>query len=127
MIKLPNYILVVECRYSILNEGVLEILKEYFSGMPYLQYTSPSLYDSKDTYYILPYTNTFRAIVSEIVEKICVEIIDNFGYAVYKNCGCNLIFYDKCSDKEALNYRWFPQILRNLTSSDIPKLHSLQD
>ena len=86
--------------------------------MSYLQY-SPSLYGSKDTCYILPYTNTS--------EKTCVEVMHNFGFAVYKNCGCNLIFYDKCSDKESLNYRWFPQILRNLTASDIPNLHSLQD
>ena len=127
MDTLPEYILVVECRYSKFNEGVLEILKEYFSGMPYLQYNNPSLYDSKDTYYILPYTNTFRAIVGDIAEKTCEEVMHNFGFAVYKNCGCNLIFYDKCKDKEALNYRWFPHILRNLTASDVPNLHSLQD
>lgn len=124
MCTLPEYILVVVvCKHSESDKkGVSEILKEYFNGMPYLQYTSPSLYDSNDTYYVLPYTNTFRAIVSEITEKTSVELINNFGYAVYKNCGCNLIVYDKCNDKEALNYRWFPQTLYNLTSSDIPKL-----
>lgn len=127
MYDIPEYILVVECRYSRLNEDILEILKEYFSGMPYLQYTSLSLYDSNDTYYILPYTNTFRAILYSIEEMICAETINVLGYAVYKNCRCNLIFYGKCYDKEARNYRWFPQILHNLTPSDVPKLHSLQD
>lgn len=105
MIELPNYILVVICKYSKIDkDGVSEILKEYLNGMPYLHYTS----DSNDTYYILPYINTFRAIMYNIQEMICVETIDVLGYSVYKRCKSSFGTYMKTNDREIYNYRYFP-------------------
>lgn len=108
MNNLPNFILVVVCKYSKLDEGVLEALKEYFSGMPRIQYTSPSLYDINNTYYILPYTNTFRAIVNNINKMVTIEVIDTFGYTVYERCRYNYNSYIKTKDREVFNYRYFP-------------------
>lgn len=123
MIELPKCILVVVCKYSKIDkDGVSKILKEYLNGMPYLQYTS----DSNDTYYILPYINTFRAILYNIEEMVCVETIDVLGYAVYERCKYAFSTYMKTNDREVFNYRYFPLTIR-IDSNDIPKLHSLQD
>ena len=108
MIELPNYILVVVCKYSKIDkDGVSEILKEYLNGMPYLQYTS----DSNDTYYVLPYTKTFRAIVNNIDEKVTIEVIDTFGYIVYERCINTYNYYTKTNDREVFNYRYFPLVI----------------
>ena len=107
MIELPNYILVVVCKYSKIDkDGVSEILKEYLNGMPYLQYTS----DSNDTYYVLPYTKTFRAIVNNINEMVTMEVLDTFGYIVYEH-GYNYNSYIKTNDREVFNYHYFPLVI----------------
>lgn len=111
MNSLPNCILVVVCKYSKLNEDVLEVFKEYFSGMPYIQYTSPSLYDINDTYYVLPYTNTFRAIVNNINEMLAIDVIGTFGYIVYERCINTYNFYTKTNDRDVFNYRYFPLVI----------------
>lgn len=111
MNSLPNCILVVVCKYSNLDEDVLEVLKEYFSGMPYIQYTSLALYDINDTYYVLPYTNTFRAIVNNINEMEAIDVIDTFGYVVYERCGYSYNSYIKTNDREVFNYRYFPLVI----------------
>lgn len=111
MNSLPNCILVVVCKYSKLDECVLEVLKEYFSGMPHIQYISPSLYDINDTYYILPYTNTLRTIVNIINEMVATEVIGTFGYIVYERCSYTYNFYTKTNDREVFNYRYFPLVI----------------
>lgn len=110
MNSLPNCILVVVCKYSNTDEDVLEVLKEYFSGMPHIQYTSPSLYDINNTYYILPYTNTLRTIVNNINEMVATEVINNFGYIIYEY-GYNYNSYIKTNDREVFNYRYFPLVI----------------
>lgn len=127
MCTLPEYILVVVCKHSESDKkGVSEILKEYFNGMPYLQYISPSLYDSNDTYYIFPYINTFRAILYNIEEMVCEETIDVLGYVVYERSNFSPNTYMKTNNRELFNYRYFPLSI-SIDLNDIPKLHSLQD
>ncbi len=122
MNSLPNCILVVVFKYSKLDEGVLEVLKEYFRGMPHIQYISPSLYDINNTYYVLPYTNTFRAIVNNINEMVNIEVIDTFGYIVYERCRYDYNFYTKTNDREVFNYRYFPLII----NIDFKRLETLK-
>lgn len=123
MSKLPEYILVVVCKYSKSDKDVTEILKECFSGLPHIIYTHPSL-DSKDTYYMLPYTHTFRDILGNIDKKLHNDLLDSLGFVVYDRTINSHITYDKNFDREIYSSRRMPLFIR-LSHTDIQNLISL--
>ena len=81
MSTLPERIILIVFKNSYnVNKEVVRILKEYFSGVTHIVYTDPTLYTS-DTYYIVPYNNTFRAILGNITAYI--DLFNTFGFATY--------------------------------------------
>lgn len=123
MSKLPEYILVVVCKYSKIDRDMTEILKEYFNGMPHIIYTHPSL-DSKDTYYILPYSYTFCNILGNIDKKLHIDLLGNLGYVVYDRVMGQHITYGKNFDRQFYSSRRMPLFIR-LSRTDIQNLISL--
>lgn len=123
MSKLPEYILVVVCKYSKSDKDMTEILKEYFSGLPHIIYTHPSL-DSKDTYYMLPYTYTFRNILGNINKKLHNYLLDSLGFVVYDRIINSHITYGKNYDRQFYSSSRMPLFIR-LSHTDIKNLISL--
>lgn len=123
MSKLPEHILIVVCRHSKGDKSILKILKEYFSGMPHIIYTNPSL-NIKDTYYILPYTNTFRAILGSIAEELDSDLACILGFVVYDQMLNYSNTYGKNFDREFYNLRYTPLFIK-LNHNDLQKLESL--
>lgn len=81
MSTLPEHIILIIFKdFSKANKEVVRILKEYFSGVTHIAYTDPTLYTS-DTYYIVPYTNTLRAILGNMTAYI--DLLNTFGFATY--------------------------------------------
>lgn len=125
MSKLPEHILIVVCRHSKGNTSILKILKEYFSGMPHIIYTHPSL-NIKDTYYILPYTNTFRAILGSIDEELHSDLACTLGFVVYDQMLNSSNMYGKNFDREFYNLRYTPLFIK-LNRNDLQKLESFTE
>lgn len=81
MSTLPEHIIIILFKdFSKVNKEVVRILKEYFSGVTHIVYTDPTLNNS-DTYYIVPYNNTLRAILGNITAYI--DLYNIFGFATY--------------------------------------------
>lgn len=81
MSTLPERIILIVFKdYSKVNKEVVRTLKEYFSGVTHIVYTDPTLY-TYDTYYIVPYNNTLRAILGSITGYI--DLFNTFGFATY--------------------------------------------
>lgn len=125
MSVLPERILIVVCKHSKGDESILKILKEYFSGMPHIIYTHPSL-NIKDTYYILPYTNTFRAILCSIGEELNGDLACNLGFIVYDQILNYSNTYGKNFDRELYNFRYTPLFIK-LNRNDLQKLESFTE
>lgn len=99
-------ILIVFKDYSTVNKEVVRILKEYFSGVPHIVYTDPTLYTS-DAYYIVPYTNTLRAILGNMTAYI--DLLNTFGFATYGiQTSSPAPTYTKNIIKEFYNFRYLP-------------------
>lgn len=125
MSDLPEHILIVVCKHSKGDESILKILKEYFSDMPHIIYTHPSL-NIKDTYYILPYTNTFRAILCSISEELHCDLACILGFVVYDQMLNYSNTYGKNFDREVYNSRYMPLFIK-LNHNDIQKLESFTE
>lgn len=122
MSNLPEHILIVVCKHSKGDESILKILKEYFSGMPHIIYTHPAL-NIKDTYYILPYTNTFRAILGSIEKELHCNLACILGFTVYDqtlNCSNT---YGKNFDRDFYNFTYMPLFIK-LNRNNLQKLES---
>lgn len=125
MSDLPEHILIVVCKHSKGDASILKILKEYFNGMPHIIYTHPAL-NIKDTYYILPYTNTFRAILGSIAEELDSDLACILGFIVYDQMLNYNNTYGKNFDREFYNLRYTPLFIR-LNLNDLQKLESFTE
>lgn len=125
MSDLPEHILIVVCKHSKGDASILNILKEYFNGMPHIIYTHPAL-NIKDTYYILPYTNTFRAILGSIEKELYCNLACILGFTVYDQMLNYSNTYGKNFDREFCNLRYTPLFIK-LNRNDLQKLESLSE
>lgn len=125
MSDLPEHILIVVCKHSKGDESILKILKEYFSGMPHIIYAHPSL-NIKDTYYILPYTNTFRAILGSINKELHCDLACILGFTVYDQMLNYSNMYGKNFDRDFYNFKYTPLFIK-LNRNDIQKLESFTE
>lgn len=107
MSTLPEHIILVVFKdYSKVNKEVVKTLKEYFSGVPHIVYTDPTLYTS-DTYYIVPYNNTLRAILGNITAYI--DLFNTFGFATYGiHTSSPAPTFSKNIIREFYNFRYLP-------------------
>lgn len=108
MSTLPERIILIVFKdYTKVNKEVVRILKEYFSGVTHIVYTDPTLYTS-DTYYIVPYNNTYRAILGNIIGYI--DLFNTFGFATYgiQTSSQEPTFFAKSIIREFYNFRYLP-------------------
>lgn len=107
MSTLPERIILIIFKdYSKVNKEVVRTLKEYFSGVAHIIYTDPTLYTS-DTYYIVPYNNTLRAILGSITDHI--DLFNTFGFATYGiQTSSTAPTYTKNIIREFYNFRYAP-------------------
>lgn len=106
MTKLPEHIILIMCKeYSKANIDTLKILKDYFSGVPHIVYTDPTLCNS-DTCYIVPYNNTLRAILENTAG--CMDLFNAFGFATYSITSSTAPTFTKSILREFYNFRYFP-------------------
>lgn len=107
MDKLPEHIiLIVFKNYSKVDKEVIRILKEYFSGITHIVYTDPTICNS-DTYYIIPYNNTLRAILENTAA--CMDLFNTFGFATYEiQTPFPTPTFTKSILREFYNFRYFP-------------------
>lgn len=106
MSDLPERIILIVFKdYSKVNKEVVRILKEYFSGVTHIVYTDPTLYTS-DTYYIVPYNNTLRAILENTAA--CMDLFNTFGFATYSITSSTAPTFTKSILREFYNFRYFP-------------------
>lgn len=106
MSTLPERIILIVFKdYSKVNKEVVKTLKEYFSGVTHIVYTDPTLYTS-DTYYIVPYNNTLRAILGNITTYI--DLFNTFGFATYSITSSSAPTFTKNIIREFYNFRYLP-------------------
>lgn len=107
MSTLPERIILVVFKYySKANKEVVRTLKEYFSGVPHIVYTDPTL-NKSDTYYIVPYNNTYRAILGNITDYI--DLFNTFGFATYGiQTSSPAPTFTKNIIREFYNFRYLP-------------------
>lgn len=107
MSTLPERIILIIFKdYSKVNKEVVRTLKEYFSGVTHIVYTDPTLYTS-DTYYIVPYNNTLRAILGNITTHI--DLFNTFGFATYGiQISSPTPTFAKSIIREFYNFRYAP-------------------
>lgn len=107
MSTLPErVILIIFKDFYKVNKEVLRTLKEYFSGVTHIVYTDPTLYTS-DTYYIVPYNNTLRAILGNITT--CTDLFNTFGFATYGlQTYSSAPTFTKNIMREFYNFRYLP-------------------
>lgn len=99
-------ILIVFKDFSKVNKEVVRILKKYFSGVTHIVYTDPTLCNS-DTYYIVPYNNTLRAILGNITA--CIDLFNTFGFATYGlQTYSSAPTFTKNIIREFYNFRYLP-------------------
>lgn len=107
MSKLPERIVLVVCKSS--NDNTLEILKEYFNGIPHIKYSYCKL-DSKDICYILPYNRVICNILNYIGTLPYSATWDSIGFIIY-NLACSTSLFDvyyKDQYSYLLNTRYSP-------------------
>lgn len=107
MSTLPERIILIVFKdFSKVNKEVESILKQYFSGVTHIVYTDPTLYTS-DTYYIVPYNNTLRAILGNITAN--TDLFNTFGFGTY---GLQTSYptptFSKSIIREFYNFRYLP-------------------
>lgn len=107
MSTLPERIILIIFKdFYKVNKEVLRTLKEYFSGVTHIVYTDPTLYTS-DTYYIVPYNNTLRAILGNITT--CTDLFNTFGFATYGlQTYSSAPTFTKNIMREFYNFRYLP-------------------
>lgn len=107
MSTLPKRIILIIFKdYYKVNKEVVKTLKEYFSGVTHIVYTDPTLYTS-DTYYIVPYNNTLRAILGNITT--CTDLFNTFGFATYGlQTYSSAPTFTKNIMREFYNFRYLP-------------------
>lgn len=107
MSTLPERIILIVFKdFYKVNKEVLRTLKEYFSGVTHIVYTDPTLYTS-DTYYIVPYNNTLRAILGNITT--CTDLFNTFGFATYGlQTYSSAPTFTKNIMREFYNFRYLP-------------------
>lgn len=107
MSTLPERIILIIFKdFYKVNKEVVRTLKEYFSGVPHIVYTDPTLYNS-GTYYIVPYNNTFRAILGNIT--FCTDLINTFGFVTYGiHTSSPAPTFTKSIIREFYNFRYLP-------------------
>lgn len=107
MTKLPERIILIVFKdFYKVNKEVVRTLKEYFSGVTHIVYTDPTLYTS-DTYYIVPYNNTLRAILGSITA--CIDLFNTFGFATYGiQTSSPVPTFTKNIIREFYNFRYLP-------------------
>lgn len=107
MSTLPERIILIIFKdFYKVNKEVLRTLKEYFSSVTHIVYTDPTLYTS-DTYYIVPYNNTLRAILGNITT--CTDLFNTFGFATYGlQTYSSAPTFTKNIMREFYNFRYLP-------------------
>lgn len=107
MNKLPERIILIVFKNSYnVNKEVVRTLKEYFSGVPHIVYTDPTICNS-DTYYIVPYNSTLRAILGNITTYI--DLLNTFGFATYGiQISSPTPTFAKSIIREFYNFRYLP-------------------
>lgn len=106
MSALPERIILIVFKdFFKANKEVVRILKKYFSGVPHIVYTDPTLYNS-DAYYIVPYNNTLRAILGNITAYI--DLLNTFGFATYGLQTYSPPTFTKNILREFYNFRYLP-------------------
>lgn len=104
---LPEHIILIIVKDSFkANKEVAKTLKKYFSGVPHIVYTDPTLYNS-DTYYIVPHNKTFREILGNIT--FCADLTNTFGFATYGiQTSSPAPTFTKNILREFYNFRYLP-------------------
>lgn len=107
MSTLPKHIILIVCKDSSkANKDILKIFKDYFSGIPHIPYTNPTLCNS-DTYYIVPYNKLFREILGNIT--FCGDLYTIFGFATYeRQTSSPAPTFTKNIIREFYNFRYLP-------------------
>lgn len=107
MSTLPERIILIIFKdFSKANKEIVKTLKDYFSGVPHIVYTDPTVYNS-DTYYIVPYNNTLRAILGNITT--CIDLFNTFGFATYGlQTSSPTPTFTKNIIREFYNFRYLP-------------------
>lgn len=107
MSTLPERIILIVFKdFYKVNKEVVRILKKYFSGVTHIVYTDPTLSNS-DTYYIVPYNNTLRAILGNITADI--DLFNTFGFATYGlQTSSPAPTFAKSIIREFYNFRYLP-------------------
>ena len=107
MSTLPERIILIVFKNSYnVNKEVVRTLKEYFSGVTHIVYTDPTICNS-DTYYIVPYNNTLRAILGNITGYN--DLFNTFGFATYGlQTSSPTPIFAKNIIREFYNFRYLP-------------------
>lgn len=126
MSNLPKSIIVVSIKHFNGYSHVIRILKEYFEGIPYIEYRDCNL-DSNITYYI--FTATY--LVTNFIVKVydAVNIPDILGcdeYDYIKKDYLILPTYIACNYTWTINDQDLPDSIK-IDPNDIEKLESLKE
>lgn len=126
MNSLPKSIIVVSIKHFNGYSNVIKILKEYFKGIPHIEYTDCNL-DSNITYYIF----TANYLVDTFIRKVyCDRNIpdilgcDEYDYA--KNQSLVLHTYEPCNYTWTINEQDLPDSIK-IDPNDVEKLESLKE
>lgn len=125
MSNLPKTIIVVSIRHFNGYSYVISILKEFFEGLPHIEYRDCNL-DSNITYYI--FTATY--LVDTFIRKVYgdLDIPDILGcdeYDYIKRHSLVLHTYEPCNYTWTINEQDLPDSIK-IDPNDVKKLESLK-
>lgn len=126
MNNLPKSILLISIKHSNKYSHLREICREFFKGMPHIEYTDYNL-DSNNTYYILTATNIVNSFIVTVYDDINIPDILGYGIYDYTKC-CSLILHTYMLS--TYTYTYNPQCLPpsiKIDPNDVEKLESLKE
>lgn len=126
MSNLPKSIIVVSIRHFNGYSHLIKLLKEYFKGIPHIEYRDCNL-DSNITYYIFTATDIVNSYIVTVYDDINMPDILGYGIYDYTKC-CSLILhtYMLSTYTYTYNQQCLPPSIK-IDPNDIEKLESLKE